>query len=356
MKKLYKFLPILIAPVLLTLFAHVTGSPGGKSGSIGDANVTCTQCHGGTATSQTGWITSSIPAEGYTPGETYLITATGTHNGVVKFGFELTAETAMGAKTGTLAITEASRTQLCNQNKAVTHRAAGTAPNGNSNTWTVNWTAPATDVGQIRFYAAFNAANGNGQNTGDVIYKSNLFVEVAQPGVLLSVIPDHADQGQEVTVTVNGQNTHWGTQSPIVKLRNVANAAYLISASNVEVATDTDLQATFSIPADAPIGMYDLLTDDLVLPSSFLITVINGIATNNESFTSVYPNPASDNITVESQTINTFSMFDFTGKMLIQQRIGSGINHIDISQLQPGIYMTVVEDSHKKNIQKLVIN
>jgi hypothetical protein len=148
------------------------GSPGGKSGSPGDGGASCTQCHTGTAQQATGWITSNIPASGYVPGQTYTITATGTHNGVQKFGFELTAEDADAAKKGTFIITNAAQTKLVNGAKAVTHTSGGNTPSGNSKTWTFDWTAPAAGTGQVTFYGAFNAANGNGSTSGDVIYLS----------------------------------------------------------------------------------------------------------------------------------------------------------------------------------------
>lgn len=39
-----------------------------------------------------------------------------------------------------------------------------------NNTWTVEWTPPATNVGDINFYVAGNAANGNGQASNDRIF------------------------------------------------------------------------------------------------------------------------------------------------------------------------------------------
>lgn len=170
---------IIGAGILIFLMSNVlyhTGSPGGKTGSPGDGGTTCTQCHSGTPNTVTGWITSNIPGSGYVPGQTYVITATGTHTGVVYFGFELTAENASNQKTGTFLITDPSQTQLVNNGKAVSHTQNGIFPSGNSKSWSVHWTAPAAGTGNVTFYAAFNAANGNGQNTGDVIYKSNLIV------------------------------------------------------------------------------------------------------------------------------------------------------------------------------------
>jgi hypothetical protein len=355
MKKIYKFLPLIALPAVILLFANSAGSPGGKSGSPGDSNATCTQCHSGTATTVSGWITSTIPAGGYTPGETYSITATGTHNGVVKFGFELTAETSTGAKTGTFAVTDAPRTQLVNQNKAITHRSGGTAPNGNSNSWSVNWTAPATDVGQIRFYAAYNAANGNGTNSGDVIYKSSLFVNAALPASLVSITPDHADQNQLVVITAVGQNTQWTGPSPVVKLRNSNNANEQFASSSVQVTNATLLNATFTIPSNATLGMYDFVVDNIVLPSCFLVTVINSIETNTIATSVVYPNPASNNLWIEAATASVFSLYDVTGKLLVQQQLEIGNTMLDISSYQSGLYIAVVENSKSRELSKLII-
>jgi len=184
MKMFYKLLPLSFLPVIFLLLANSTGSIGGKTGSPGDGGTTCSQCHIGNPVTTNNWITTNIPQTGYVPGQTYTITVTGTHTGVVKFGFELTAEDGSGNKTGTFVITNATQTQLTNGNKAVTHKSAGTTPTGNSKTWTVSWTAPAVSAGPVTFYAALNAANGNGQNTGDVIYKTSTTV---QPATMVNV-------------------------------------------------------------------------------------------------------------------------------------------------------------------------
>lgn len=182
MRKIY--LRILLAPAALALFFAGTltsgGSPGGKTGSPGDNGATCTQCHTGTATPVEGWISTDIPELGYVVGETYTITAMAEQSGINKFGFELTAEDAAGNKVGNLSIVDAN-TQLANGGNAVTHNFGGTSGSG-SKTWTVQWTAPATDVGFVTFYAAFNAANSNSGTSGDVIYTSTLSVDESTVG------------------------------------------------------------------------------------------------------------------------------------------------------------------------------
>ena len=168
--------------VLTSNMDYSGGSPGGKTGSPTDG-ATCTACHSGTPNAVEGWITSDIPATGYMPGETYSITATGSHEGVVKFGFEVTAEDNSDAKTGTFAITNATENKLTNGNSAVTHQAAGTNPSEDMRTWTFDWTAPAESTGDITFYGAFNATNGNGGTSGDVVYTSNYSVMEHAVGV-----------------------------------------------------------------------------------------------------------------------------------------------------------------------------
>lgn len=162
---------------------YPNGSPGGKTGSPGDGGSNCTGCHAGSAQQGSGWITSNIPAGGYVPGQIYTITATGTHTGVSKFGFETTAEDLAGAKKGTISVTDASQTKLVNADKSITHTSNGTAPSGDSKSWSFDWTAPASGSGVISFYGAFNAANGNGSTSGDVIYLSSYSVSEASTGI-----------------------------------------------------------------------------------------------------------------------------------------------------------------------------
>jgi hypothetical protein len=181
MRKIYL---LLLTPIVFGLVYAGTlssgGSPGGKTGSPTDG-VNCTQCHSGTATAVANWITTDIPELGYILGETYTITATVEENGISRFGFELTAEDTDGNKVGDFSITDGG-TQLANGGNAVTHNSGGT--NGtNSKTWTMEWTAPSSDLGVITFYAAFNAANNNGGTSGDNIYTSTFSVDESSIGV-----------------------------------------------------------------------------------------------------------------------------------------------------------------------------
>ena len=178
-KNLYLILGLSFIALLFTTsgILYTGGSPGGKTGSPGDV-ATCTQCHAGSAMAQSGWVTSNIPSSGYTPGTSYNITVTVTQAGINKFGFECTAEDQFGSKVGTLSILMGAQTQLANGNTSVTHKSNGTSGNG-TKSWAFAWEAPPTGTGTVTFYAAFNAANGNGGTSGDNIYTSSLEVSEA---------------------------------------------------------------------------------------------------------------------------------------------------------------------------------
>jgi hypothetical protein len=149
------------------------GSPNRKTGSPLDG-ANCTQCHTG-AVIQANWISTSIPEDGWEPGKTYTVTLNASHSTAPKIGFELTSETPT-EKTGKFTITDNTRTKLAFQSFSVTHQATGTTSSNGENSWEMQWTAPAIDKGGITFYAAFNAANGNGSTSGDTVYVSSLLV------------------------------------------------------------------------------------------------------------------------------------------------------------------------------------
>ena len=171
-KLLFYISSIAMVVIFWSAVSNATHSPGAKTGSPADGQ-NCTKCHSGVAQTAPNWIMTDVPATGYVPGKTYIITLTGTHAGVQRFGFEITAEDASNNKVGTFTITNAAQTQLTNMMEAVTHTGNGLAPSNDSKSWSFDWTAPAAGSGDVTFYAALNAANGNMATSGDVVYITN---------------------------------------------------------------------------------------------------------------------------------------------------------------------------------------
>ena len=109
-----------------------------------------------------------MPAE-YVPGATYPITITVNRGGQNTWGFQASARiVSSGLQAGNPVLTDTSRTQITTQSEVqyIQHTLTGT----DQQEWSFNWIAPTDPVGDIRFSAAGNAANGNFNPTGDFIY------------------------------------------------------------------------------------------------------------------------------------------------------------------------------------------
>ena len=147
------------------------GASNGKTGAPGESD--CTQCHSGTVQSGTGInnvtmidnATQSTVTQ-YNPGSTYTITITTA--AATKKGFQLSPrilsnDTQAGTSAGVSGSTTASS---FGGNQYINHTSAS---NTSQTGWAFTWTAPATDVGDVRFYLATNISNNNGSSNGDII-------------------------------------------------------------------------------------------------------------------------------------------------------------------------------------------
>src|SRR5262249_26064361 len=86
----------------------------------------------------------------------------------------------------TIIVTDNARTQIGfdavdgNPRQYINHTIQGTFPTGtNQGSWSFKWRAPAASVGRVTFYAAGNAANGNGGSSGDYIYTNSFAIDSA---------------------------------------------------------------------------------------------------------------------------------------------------------------------------------
>ncbi len=179
MKKNYSFyLTLLLIPMLAFLFLGLSGGRDGQySGSPGDGGTTCTACHSGGDFGAVAEITTNIPTSGFVYGDIYEITVSVTSSSS-KHGFQLTTEDPSQAKVGSY--TAGVGNQVVNAGTHMTHTSAG-----NSQTsWTFDWTAPESIVGdEITFYAAVNSTNGNGSTSGDQIVTTSLTYPLSTVGV-----------------------------------------------------------------------------------------------------------------------------------------------------------------------------
>lgn len=255
MKKHYffKFILLLIPVSAFLLMSSSGGRNEGRTGSPGDGGSTCASCHSGGSFGLSPTITTNIPAGGYDLNTTYNITVSG--GAAPKLGFQLTAEeTTSNGKVGTFTAGTGSR--LTTSTNAVTHS------NTSNSSWSFTWKSPSSDVGPIKFYAAVNAANGDGSTGGDEI----------------------------VTTATNN------------------------------------------------------------------FTVL-GISEVNRLDFDMYPNPASEKLTIQlpSGSDNaTVQFYDYVGRLALTKKISNTNNKIDVNSLSTGVYVLKVLSDNKIGSQKFI--
>ncbi len=165
--------------MVVIVYASSGGPPAARTGAPGEGN--CTGCHASfPVNSGSGTLTIIAPSN-YIPGNTYPITIRLQQSAQSRWGFQITALTAANQPAGTLLVTNATNTQKVVSTRQYIHQTSAGTFNGTANgpvEWQLSWQAPATSVGTITFYAAGNAANGDGSTGGDYIYTKSASVPV----------------------------------------------------------------------------------------------------------------------------------------------------------------------------------
>lgn len=184
MKKIYH-LTFALGTAGVLFFAGIDSDNGkaGATGSPGENN--CRNCHSTYAlNSSLGsiTITSDMTNWEYVPGQTYQISVTVAQTGKSLFGLGFEALLPSGANAGTLTAGTGTTIKNAiisgNSRRNIVHQLNGGASAG-THTFTFTWAAPITDVGAITFYAAGNACNANGSDTGDYVYTTSQVVNPA---------------------------------------------------------------------------------------------------------------------------------------------------------------------------------
>jgi len=169
------------APVVMS---RSTGPQAGRTGAPGE--TTCTGCHA--ANAGPGVFTITAPTN-YVPGQGYLIQVqqATTDATRLRWGFELTSldsgDLAAGIFANTSPFTRVITGTISGNTRYYMEQIApGTfAGTSGGSGWTFDWTAPATNVGPITFYAAGLQADNNGATSGDQTYTTNTVVQPAGP-------------------------------------------------------------------------------------------------------------------------------------------------------------------------------
>jgi hypothetical protein len=161
--------------------------PAARTGAPGEAN--CTACHSGTAMSGEGVVFFTVGGgPNYTPGDTYPISIATV--GGSKNGFELTILDGSDNQAGTFAAGPNTTVISEGGRQYIRHSASE-----GMGSWTFDWTAPATNVGELTAYYVMNKANNNDASSGDEIFLGS----TAIPPFNVSIAENKLDKAYNVT-------------------------------------------------------------------------------------------------------------------------------------------------------------
>jgi uncharacterized protein (TIGR03437 family) len=186
---------LLIGAAQTGVFAHSYGPAARVSGAPGDNARACTSCHTGVLNSGSGSVTISLQGGPvYIPGVKQRVTVQVSDPTQQRWGFELTARlnsNPENSQAGDLVPVDNFTQVICEDNAPkpclsgvsyIEHTSAGTR-NGTKGgaSFQFDWNPPAANVGPITLYVAGNAANGDANLTGDLIYTSSVQLNPAVP-------------------------------------------------------------------------------------------------------------------------------------------------------------------------------
>lgn len=167
-----RFLPIMVALAAFSLISFSGGLSSDATGGPVSGGQYCgvPSCHGGSPGNfdpslQIQLLDGEEAITEYTPGETYRLrvqinAANGTPGG---YGFQAVALDAEDAGIGSFSNPgDDVRNYILNERHYATHSTRSA-----TNSFEIDWTAPAAGAGAVNFWIAGNAVNANGSNSGD---------------------------------------------------------------------------------------------------------------------------------------------------------------------------------------------
>lgn len=246
-----------------TAHSNASQPPKGRTNAPGETTCAISGCHVGVINSGAGSMIMDFNAgaNNYSPGQTYTITLGITSAGASRWGFEVVALNSSNASVGTFIGNDAQNTATgsANSRQYIYHK---NAPIGNNtHLFSFQWTAPATNQGDITFYAIGNAANNNNNASGDLVYTTTREIsfntsvtQVAAGSSLLNAYPNpatemlnisyslqKADQttliltdlsGKTVATLLNNEYKNAGQYTQTLPLDDIAAGIYLLQISN----------------------------------------------------------------------------------------------------------------------------
>ena len=239
----------------------------GNTGAPGESTL-CANCHGGGSYSPSMSLAvtdlGGSPVVAYTPGETYNLTVTITASGTpAGYGFQMTSLQSSNSPAGSFS-NPSSNAQISTISSGRTYvEHDGTS---SSNTFTAQWTAPATNTGTVTMYANGNAVNGNGGTSGDAGTPAiQVTLTEAAPATVM------ADAATGVTIADGGDDNV------------ITDVSYSFTAANDE---STVSEYRLYLVPQGQVAAFDLVAASNSAATGFTTVAATGIATYSGSLAS----------------------------------------------------------------------
>ncbi len=257
------------------VIASSAGAPAGVSGAPGES--TCVTCHtGGAVNSGPGRVRIVTESSTYAPGQKNRLTVAIEDPNARAWGFLLSARNDAGASAGVFAsvdtFTEAFRES---QRQWSTHTVAGLRRNTTGNvTFQIDWTPPEAS-GPVVFYVAANAANANGQPTGDRIYTATLSLRPAEATSAAPVFSEsdvreaftaRTGFGVGTWTTITGQNfapseQHWSPVGGRPLPTKLGGVSVKVNDVATPISSVSPTKVTFLVPANVADGVATVVVE-----------------------------------------------------------------------------------------------
>ncbi len=193
----------------------------------------------------------------------------------------------------------------------------------------------------------FNGIDGHLIKTDGFLVK----IDPNQP-MIVKADPDSARQGDNLQVTISGQNTSFFAQGTETVWFSQGSSTTIYPTS-VNIVSNTQIDADFAIPMLAPLGYYDVNSFDTIdgyliktngfniLPYAVSLKELDKILSYE-----IFPNPVINSLTIKIQpkqeTSFTISIFDLGGRTIFKlgKKSVSSLyeKEIDLSNISPGTY------------------
>jgi hypothetical protein len=180
------FVIAIVFLIPLIVWSSTRNPPLSRTGAPGES--TCASCHGGGIGG--GRVTiASASGNTYTPGVTQRLSVTISDANAAAWGYEMTAVQATSTSTGagTFVATDTASSVRASGTKSYAEQANAFPNTTASHTYAVDWTPPATNVGNVTLYAAGLGADNSGDTSGDSTYTTNLTLTPSGSGTGLSL-------------------------------------------------------------------------------------------------------------------------------------------------------------------------